>query len=211
MSSKHNANSFEDIIEAMRRAAPDLEKELIIPTTLGPISIDTLTNLEGWVYERTPIGQPGAEPVLVAGAPATNLINYTDEKGWITSFNVIFRSPFGTLTFIADTDNRVATPQGMLIAGMIVPNNSSIYGTIYTPVGPLGPAYGLAYNPAYFIPFERRVVIDLSLPAGAPILQTTVLSAWVSRIHIVDERTFIRSIKKFAAEQMTGRQMDRFP
>ncbi len=205
-----DSNDLADIMARLRKefAVPG---ELILPTPLGPITVENLTNIKGWIYELTPIGFPGAEPPLVAGGPPVVLADYTDEKGWILSFAAVFRSPFAQLNFTADSHSFSATPFGLNIVGQVLPNPITIYNTVYNPATALGPMYSVVFTPGNPQPFERLVRITLNLPLGAPIGATTIFLALVSRIKIVDEATFLRSIKKFTAEQMIGRKLDRYP
>lgn len=205
-----DSNELADIMDRLRRefAAPG---ELILPTPLGPIEVANLVNLKGWMYELTPIGFPGAELALAAGGAPVVLADYTDEKGWVLSFAAVFRSPFAQLNFIADSHNFSATPFLYNTVGQTFQNPMIAYNGIYNPATALGPMYSIVFSPGHPQPYERRIRITLNLPAGAPIAATTVFAAAVSRIKIIDEQTFLRSIKKFTAEQMIGRKMDRYP
>ena len=205
-----DSNDLADIMARIRKefAVPG---ELILPTPLGPITVENLTNLKGWIYEFTTIGFPGAEPALAVGGAPVVLADYTDEKGWIISFGAVFRSPFGQLNFQADSHNFSVTPFALNTLGQVLPNPMTVYNGVYNPATALGPMYSVLFTPGNVQPFERLVRITLNLPLGAPIAATTVFLALISRIKIVDESTFLRSIKKFTAEQMIGRKLDRYP
>ena len=205
-----DSNDFAEIMGRLRKEFAT-SGELILPTPLGPITVDNLTNLKGWIYEFTTIGFPGNQvPLLLGGAP-TVLADYTDEKGWILSFAAVFRSPFGQLNFQADSHNFSVTPFALNTLGQTLPNPITIYNGVYNPATALGPMYSVVFTPAYPQPYERLVRLTLNLPLGAPIAATNIFLAIVSRIKIVDYPTFIRSIKKFTAEQMVGRRLDRYP
>jgi len=205
-----DSNDFAEIMDRLRKefATPG---ELILPTPLGPITVENLTNLKGWVYEWSTIGFPGGQTQLLNGGPPVVLGDYTDEKGWILSFGAIFRSPFGQLNFIADSHNFSVTPFALNTLGQVLPNPITVYNGVYNPATALGPMYSVLFTPAYPQPYERLVRLTLNLPLGSPIAATNIFLAMVSRIKIVDEQTFLRSIKKFTAEQMIGAKLDRFP
>lgn len=203
-------NEFADIMGRLRREFAT-KGSLILPTPLGPIAVEHLTNIKGWAYEFTPIGFPGVEPPITIGGAPVVLADFTDEKGWILSYFAVFRSPFGSLNYFSDSHNFATTPFMLNTIGFNVPTAITLYNSIFNPVTPLGPMYGVAFRPAYPTAYERLLRITLTLPAGSPIPASTVFSAAVSRIKIVDEATFIRSIKKFTAEQMIGRKLDRYP
>lgn len=208
--SKGDANEFADILDRLRREFAT-EGELILPTPLGLIEFQHLTNLKGWAYELTTVGFPGVEPQIVAGGPPVVLADFTDEKGWVLSFTAVFRSPFGLLNFVADSHNFSVSPFFLNVGGQLLPNAQLVYNTVYNPATALGPAYGITYTPSAAIPYERLLRITLNLPLGVPVAATNVFAAGISRIRIIDEAIFLRSIKKFAAEQMIGRRLDRFP
>ena len=207
---KGDTNSLAEIMGRLRDEFAT-SGELILPTPLGPITIENLTNLKGWVYEFSTIGFPGDQPPILLGGPPVVLADFTDEKGWILSFGAVFRSPFGQLNFQADSHNFSATPFLLNTLGQVLPNPITIYNGVYNPATALGPMYSVLFTPAYPQPYERIVRLTLNLPAGAPIAATNIFLAMVSRIKIIDYPTFIRSIKKFTAEQMIGRKLDRYP
>lgn len=203
-------NDFADIIGRLRKEFA-VSGELILPTPLGPIEMQHLTNLKGWTYQFQSVGFPGAEPPIVAGGPPVVLANFTDEKGWLIGFSAIFRSPFGLLSYRSDNHNFAGSPFLLNALGFNAVSPSTIYNNVYNPVTPFGPLYGVTLTPSNPFPYERLINITLSLPLGSPIAATTIFVAAVSRIIIIDEPIFLRSIKKFTAEQMVGRKLDRFP
>jgi len=205
-----DTNSFENIIGRLREefATPG---ELILPTPLGPISVENLTNLKGWTYDLDYIGAIGAETPIIRGAAPNVLAQYTDEKGWLQSLNFAFRSPFIEMHFTADNHRVSASPFLLNLGGLTVPNNMTIYNNVYNPMSVMGPLYGVSWNPSCSWPYERLVEISVSLPATAPVAQANMIAAAIGRIKINDYRTFMRSIKKFNLEQMSGVKIDRFP
>lgn len=206
-----SSDEYDKMVEQVREFAGLNANDIVLPSPLGPIKVGDLTFLEGWRWNLHMIGYPGTEPVLTRGGPAVTLANYTDEKGWVISFLAQFRSPYGMLNFTADDWTFSPTPFVFNLSGMTVPTNITVWCNVYNPATALGPLYGLVFEPAYACPYTRRVQITLSLPAVAPIAQTTVFIATIGRIYIVDERTFLRSVKKFMLEQMTGVKMERYP
>ena len=210
ISPPEETNELADIMGRLRKEFAT-RGSLILPTPLGPIAVDHLTNIKGWTYEFTPLGFPGIEPPITIGGVPVVLADFTDEKGWLLSYFAVFRSPFGALNYFSDSHNFATTPFLLNATGFNVPTDIAVYNNVYNPVSPLGPMYGVAFRPAYPNPYERLLRIELTLPVGSPIAASTVFSAGVSRIKIVDEATFIRSIKKFTAEQMIGTRLDRFP
>lgn len=159
----------------------------------------------------TPIGFPGVEPPLaIAGAPLA-LADFTDEKGWFLSVSALFRSPFAQLNYIVDSNRFNYTPFMLNTIGQVLPNPMVAYNGVYNPASALGPLYSVVYTPGSPQPYERRIQITLELPAGSPVDATTIFSATLLRIKIIDEALFLRSIKKFIAEQMIGSKMDRYP
>lgn len=210
MAPPKDTNSFEDIMGRLRNdfATPG---ELILPNSLGPISVDHLTNFKGWTYDLMQFGLPGNEIPLVRGAAPTILAQFTDEKGWLQNMSFGFRSPFAEMTFTADNHIATSMPFGLNIVNQTVPNGVSVYCPLYNPATPFGPLYGISWNPNYPWPYERRVMVSVRLPSTAPIQQTTMAFAGITRIKITDYRIFLRSIKKFNLEQMSGVKIDRFP
>lgn len=204
-------NTFEGNLEQIRKRTPIPDDEIILPSSLGPIDVGTLNKLKGWVYDLIRIGAPGAEIPIVRGAAPTVVFRFTDEIGWIQNFFLSFRSPFMEMTFIADSHQNTVSPFALDLAGFTVPNNLTVYNTIFNPMSPIGPLYAINWTPSYAWPFERNVELTVSLPLISPILQANLVSAAVSRIQIKDKRAFIRSIKRFNLEQMSGVNLDRAP
>jgi len=205
-----DTNSFEKIIGRLREEYATLG-EFILPTPLGPIDIQHLTNIKGWTYDMRTIGYPGVEQPVVAGGPPVVLADYTDEKGWLISIISMFRSPYVTLRYISDNHNFSVSPFILNAIGMTTHNPMAVYSHVYNPATALGPLYGVSLIPVNSLPYERLIRIELSLPTASPIAATTIFAAGVSRIKITDEQLFLRSIKKFSAEQMIGKKLDRYP
>ena len=201
------------MINELRRSSDINPSELILPTTLGPITLSSLNNLEGWRYDLFSLGYPGAEPVLTNGGPAVTLVDYTDERGWILTFSAIFRSPYGTLNFRADNWVFNVNPWYIAnVAGLVGPtaNPVVVYAMPYNPASPLGPVYGVIFTPVTAYPYSNRIQITLNLPAGSPVAATTVHLAVVGKVWIVDQTLFLKSIKRHIAEQMAGGRIDRY-
>jgi hypothetical protein len=198
------------MINELRRSSGINPSELILPTSLGPITIQALNYLEGWRYDLFNLGFPGTEPTIINGGPPVILADYTDERGWILFFAALFRSPYGTLNFIADNYVFSANPWILNITGLNVVNAFAIYVNIYNPVTPLGPLYGVSYGPTISIPYASRLQVTLNLPAGVPVAATTIQRAAIGKIFIVDQTLFLKSIKRHIAEQMSGRRIDRY-
>jgi hypothetical protein len=198
------------MINELRRSSGILPSELILPTVLGPITVQTLTNLEGWRYDLYTIGYPGAEIPLTLGGPPVTLANYTDEKGWIINFGVAFRSPYGTLNFKADNWNFPASPIFFNLLNLGPANANSVYCNLYNPVTLFGPLYAVYYQPSLAIPYARHLEITLNLPLGSPVAATTIFEALIGKIWLADETLFLKSIKRHTAEQMSGRRIDRY-
>lgn len=199
------------MINELRRSSGISPSELILPTDLGPITVASLNHLEGWRYDVFSLGYPGAEPPLVNGGPPVTLANYTDERGWILMFGAIFRSPYGTLHFTADNYIFNFNPWYLNILNLVGPTNStSIFTNPYNAVTPLGPLYGVLFQPAISYPYANRLLITLDLPAGVPVAATTIHAAFLGKIWIVDQALFLKSIKRHIAEQMSGRRIDRY-
>lgn len=205
-----SSNEYDKMINELRRSSGINPSELILPTVLGPITVDSLNHLEGWRYDLFLLGYPGAEPVLLNGGPAVTLADYTDERGWVVTFGVIFRSPYGTLNFRADNWVFSTNPWYFNALGQNVINPVNVYVSPYNPVTPLGPMYGIQFNPVTAYPYASRLQITLNLPAGSPVAATTVHIGLIGKIYIVDETLFLKSIKRHIAEQMAGRRIDRY-
>jgi len=201
---------YDKMINELRRSSGIDPGELILPTTLGPIKIQDLTNLEGWKYDLYNMGYPGAETPITLGGPPVTLANYTDEKGWILLFGAIFRSPYGTLNFAIDNYVFSASPFGLNIFSMGVPHPVIVYSNPYNPVTPFGPLYGVWYTPTEPIPYASHLQITLDLPAGSPVAATTIFRGTVGKIWVTDQALFLKSIKRHIAEQMAGRRIDRY-
>ena len=201
---------MDELFDRIRKEFGISPRDIIFPTNYGPINLQNLTLLKGWIYDLYEIGFPGTEQPLTTGGPAVTLANYTDEKGWVLLYYAIFRSPYAQLNFSADNWRPSATP---FMSNIIGPpqNEVQIYNTVYNPFTPYGPLYGLFFTPSYAIPYERRLSITLDLPRGIPIDETTIFKAGVGRIWLQDERLFLRSIKRQILEQMTGNRIERYP
>jgi len=209
--SEGDTNRFQEIIARLRRefATP---QELILPTPLGPIELQNLTNVLGWEYVVTPAGFPGNEIVLVRGAaPIIVFQSSPDEVGWFLFFAARFRSPWARVDITIDS---FTSGTNALFANAIsptYPKNHVPYVDVYDPFSILGPMYGVIMEPAASLPYNKNLLMTVSLPAAAPIAQTTCFGTTVSRARIQDKAMFLRSLKKFNAEQMTGAKLDRFP
>lgn len=206
-----SADAYDEMIKQIRQGFGVPKSEIILPTPLGPIAVENLTFLEGWRWALYMAGYPGVEPPLVAGGPPFVLANYTDEKGWLITSSIMFRSPYGTMNFKADDWSFSYSPFLLNIIGLVVPTAITIWNNVYNPATPLGPIYGMTFTPNYALPYSRQLEITLSLPAGAPVAATTVFVGAVGKIWIQDEATFLRSLKKFMLQQMTGRKIERYP
>lgn len=204
------AEEYDKMVNQLRRESNINPSDLILPTPLGPITVQALNFLEGWRYDFFFIGYPGAEPVITLGGPPAILADYTDERGWIQIFGVGFRSPYGNLHFAADNFLFDASPAFFKILDLGPANTNSTYCTPYNPVTPVGPLYGVLFAPSTYIPYSNRLQITLSLPLGSPVAATTIFRAFVGKIKIVDEALFLKSIKRHTAEQMSGRRIDRY-
>lgn len=198
------------MVNQLRRMGISPE-ETIFPSPLGPINLHHLPFLEGWKYNLYMVGYPGTEPVLVNGGPATILADFTDERGWVISCFYIARSPYCTMNFTVDNWVFNLNPFLMHTIGPVLANNATFYEVAYNPVTPLGPMYGLMFNPSYPMPYSSRLQINLNLPAGSPVAATTVFGAMIGKIHIQDYSLFLRSVKRFTAEQMSGVKIERYP
>lgn len=198
------------MVNQLRQEGSINPSELILPTPLGPITVQALNHLEGWKFDFFFLGYPGAEPVLTLGGPPVVLADYTDERGWIQIFGAGFRSPYGNLHFAADNFTFDASPFFFNILNLGPANMNSTYCTPYNPVTPVGPLYGVVYSPSTYLPYSTRLQITLNLPLGSPVAATTVFRAFVGKLWIVDEALFLKSVKRHIAEQMVGRRIDRY-
>jgi len=205
-----SAGEYDKVINQIRRLGGINPSEAILPSPLGPIGVTDLPFLQWWRYNSYSIGFPGAEIPLVNGGPAATLVDYTDEMGWVLFFLYQARSPYCTLNFSIDNLNFSVSPFLLQAVGATLPNNALISVGAYNPATPLGPLYTVQFAPAYAMPYQSKLQITLSLPATVPVAATTLFAATVGKIHIVDHSTFMRSVKRYAAEQMVGKKVDRY-
>lgn len=201
---------YDKMINELRRSSDINPSELILPTSLGPITIQSLNHLEGWRYDFFTLGYPGVEQPLINGGPSVTLADYTDERGWILLFNAAFRSPYGTLNFTADNYRFSVNPWLLNIAGQNVVSPVVVFTSPYNPITPLGPLYGVQYAPSSSVPYSNRLQVTMNLPLGVPVAATTIFYASIGKIFIVDQVLFLKSVKRHIAEQMSGRRIDRY-
>ena len=184
--------------------------DIILSTPLGPITVESLNQLEGWRWDLDILGHPGEELTLVAGETRI-LREYTDETGWIFVIQMFARAPAVQLGFKADDWFLRISPLAANTLGITAPNNSTLWNSVYNPFTVIGPMYGINFTPSLPYPYYRRFVVDVTLPAVAGLATADIYVVTIGRIYIVDERTFLRSIKRLNIEQLTGRRMERYP
>lgn len=200
---------YEKLVEQLRTSLKLSSDDIVLPTSLGNIQIQNLTFLKGWNWKLFSIGFPGTEqPMTLGGAPVI-LCDYVDEKGWVILAGVYFRSPYGTLNFETDSWKFSLSPYLANIVGTNLPTSSIIWNPVYNPFTPLGPLFGLAFSPSYVVPYERRLRITFNLPVGSPIAATNIFTASIGKLYITNYGEFLKSLKRFNAEQMTGNKIDR--
>lgn len=199
-----------DSVEQLRKELNLDERELILPAPLGPVSLQTLMLLQGWEYESTPAGFPGQEIVLIRGDPPINVFQSSpNEIGFGLLFAAKFRSPYANLILQVDSFGFNSNVELINIISPGLLKNFAPYVDIYDPFTTLGPMFGIIMEPTIALPYNRNLSMSVSLPANAPIAATTLFSSAVTRARIIDKKTFIRSLKRVTAEQMTGVKIDR--
>lgn len=198
------------MVNQIRRETGTLPTELILNTPLGPISVENLSFLDGWMYEQTQIGYPGALVPLILAGPPSVVLDKTDEQGWVLAATVIFDSPYGRVDMGIDNFTLNQTPYLANIMVGIPPLNSTLYQLVYNPATPLGPLYGVQLNVTKPLPYIRHVRLAGSLPVGSPVAACNIFTATLSRIMLQDRPTFYRSMKKFNIEQRLGKRVDRY-
>lgn len=185
--------------------------ELILPAPLGPISTANLNVLEGWRYILRKVGYPGDQPVLPRGGASSVILEITSETGWAVSGAAIFSSPYGRVTLELDDWLTEWQPYLIDVSAPIHKTSLTFFNGTYNPWTPLGPLYSVMFDPPYAQSYARRVVVRALLPEGSPVASCRLVGAEVGRIAIVDEREFMRSIKKHNLEQLTGLKLERYP
>lgn len=202
-------SEYDRLVEQIRGEFTLSPKDIVLPTPLGTIKVGDLPFLKGWMWDLYSIGYPGDQPTLLVGGAPLPFVNYVDEMGWVILESVIFHSPFGCMN--STTDNFATSITPFLLNMMFPPVPSAInyFCNVYNPWTPLGPLFGISLSPAYALPYARRLMITLNLPAGSPVATTTVFAAGIGRIFITNYDEFLKSVKKFVAEQMTGKKLDR--
>lgn len=200
---------YEKLVEQLRTSFKLSPDDIVLSTPLGNIQIQNLTFLKGWNWNLHTIGFPGTEQPIILGGAAVTLCDYVDEKGWIILAGAYFRSPYGAVNFEADSWIFSLSPYLANVFGVNIPVPSTFWNTVYNPFTPLGPLFGLAFIPSYVMPYERRLRITLNLPVGSPIAATNIFTASIGKIYITNYDEFLKSLKRFNAEQMTGNKIDR--
>lgn len=198
------------MVNQIRREASILPSELILNTPLGPISVENLSFLDGWMYEQTQVGYPGTPVPLLVGGPVSVIQDRTDEQGWVLAATAIFSSPYGRVDMAIDNFILNQTPYLANIMIGVPPFNKTLYPLVYNPATPLGPLYGVQLNTTQPHPYARHVRITGSLPLGSPVAACNLFTATLSRIMLQDRPTFYRSMKKFNIEQRIGKRVDRY-
>ena len=198
------------MINELRRSSNISPSELILPTALGPITLQSLNVLDGWRWILTSVGYPGTQPILVQGGVSQQIIDVTDEKGWVVNGAIAFSSPYGEVSIIIDDWTISQSPFFIDIFNPIHKGNTILTLGQYTPVTPLGPIYAIGLDPAYPLSYARRLRVTASLPANVPVAACNMVVAEMGRVAIVDETTFLRSVKRHIATQMTGIRMERY-
>ncbi len=197
-------------IERLRKELDLEDKDLILPSSLGPITVQSLMNLGGWEYSETELGFPGAEVQLIRGAPPVEVFQSSpEEMGWGLSFAARFRSPFAVMNLTVDSFTFTSSVEFANATSPTFPKNFTPYVDVYDPFTALGPMFGLIMEPAITIPYNRNLRMTVNLPANAPVAETALFASSVTRARIQDYKSFMRSVKRINAEQMTGEQIER--
>ena len=176
-----------------------------IRNIVGPIIPSALATLQGWTWKA----ETTQERILLnRGAGPVPLIPSTEiqqEKGWLNLVWVMFSDPESVMRFSCDQWVFQATPFITRTFGLLAPNNSIIYCPVYNPATPLGPLYGMLWNPGEFWPYNTQVRISVEHPPTALTATSQVVIYVVGRHFISNEVLFYESIVREGERQAIGR------
>lgn len=202
-------SEYDKLAGQLRQAFKLNPDDIVLSSPLGNVSLNNMPFLKGWRWSVQRIGFPGTEPTLVAGAAPLIIAEFTDEKGWLIGASAFFRSPYGAFTLEADGFTYTVTPLGLQVTQPAMSPNFSNRLSVYNPWTIWGPLFSTIFDPPIPIPYARLLRFTCSLPAGVPIASTRLWLATVGKLYIVDDEEFLESLKKFAAEQLVGKSVDR--
>ena len=197
-------------IERLRKELNLEDRDLVLPSSLGPITVQSLMSLGGWEYDETVLGFPGPEIALVRGDPPLEVFQSSpEEMGWGLLFAARFRSPFAVMNLVVDSFTFNSSVEFANAVSPTFPKTFSPYVDVYDPFTAFGPIFGVIMEPAIAMPYNRNLRMTVSLPADAPVAATALYASSVTRARIQDYKSFTRSVKRINAEQMTGEQIER--
>ena len=201
--------SIHELVQEQRKLNANLEKVLspalqgLLGGILMPVIPSALAMLGGWTW-KSEISQ--TRQILTRGTGSIPLIApIQGEKGWIHTLAVAFSDPFSELLFQCDNWNFNLSPFLLNTAGSILPNNTTMYSTVYNPATPVGPMYGLQWAPAQFWPYNNQIVIQVQHPAAAPTATSQLIGFGFGRHFIRDEKQFYESVIREGARQTVGK------
>ena len=170
---------------------------------ISPIIPDSLATLDGWTWKSEML----AERAVLArgGAPLRVIPDIQNEKGWLNTLMIVFSDPYSTMRFQCDNWTFILSPYLVNMIGLVQSNNATIYCTVYNPATPLGPLYGVAWQPSNFWPYKSQIMFTAQHPATAPTATSHVVMAGLGRHFIRDERQFYESIFIDAQRQTIGK------
>ena len=175
-------------------------------SVFAPIVPDSLAALDGWTWsvetkiDRTIINRGDQINVF-----PTILKGQTQERGWLTTLGILFSDPDTELVYSMDSWNFRATPRGTNIIGSTLPNNITIYNTVFNPATPWGPLYGIFWNPAKFWPYKTQITFQANHPVTAFTPTSQIVIAALGRLFISDEKFFYESVFLESQRQTIGK------
>jgi hypothetical protein len=170
---------------------------------LGPIVPEALTNLEGWTWKSD--GRTDRIMLTRGASPVNILPPIQSEIGWLHAIGVIFSDPMSMFHFTCDNYTFAFSPFFFRLMGNTLTNNVRLYCSVYNPASPLGPLYGLAWDPAKFWPYRSQIQMQASHPSTALTPTSQVVMFMLGRQYIRDRKQFYESIVIENTRQSVGR------
>jgi len=172
---------------------------------VGPILPTGLATLGGWTWklETTP-----DRTLLNRGTGPVNLIpgeEIQGELGWLNTLVVIFSDPQTVLQVRIDQWSFAISPFQLNLLNFSLTNNTLVFVNVYNPATPIGPLYGISWNPSQFWPYKTQVRITAEHPADAFTETSQVVLFSLGRQYIDNEKLFYETIVRDTEKQASGK------
>ena len=202
MSQNLDARISESVRKGLEQAFSPMLRDLV-GSIIMPVIPSGLAMLDGWTWKSD---QTVARQTLTRGAgPVSMVAPIQGERGWIHLLFAVFSDPMSEVFFLCDNWSFTASPFLANTFGFVMPNDTTVYSTVYNPATPLGPLYGVHWAPSQFWPYNTQIITQVRHPAAAPTATSQLVVFALGRHYIRDDKQFYESVIREGKRQTVGR------